>query len=655
MLKKIILSTALVGFLALTGAAEPKPQIRGFLVGVGGYQNPQAWSPLEGPPKDVARLKKTLVERFGTPEEKLVVLAQEEATRDGIQQGLLNLVEQAQPGETVIFYYAGHGFATANRQPPEGAVFEKYDPEDDGLDECLVAIDAPKPDDPTFADKVVRDDFFETALKRAVAKVRPDGSGPGSVIFLFDSCHSGTISRSANALGKVERTNLAYRSAPNPPSVNNPAIVEASRHGAGAKGWVVLSACGPRQTAKEDPSHGGDFTNALVTALEDPRLGPDSTYHDLMRIVASTPYFYDQNPVSEGDRDMVLFGGTAKPREASISVVQVRGNQVVLDRGRLLGLNPGTKVGLYQVGAKSADDKGKFLTEAVVQEAGTDLYRATAQVEKGQPDQLRAAVGWVTEQNFGQVELPIFFDPAAESLSELTKDPVVKKVSRGADAAVLAWNENGKLRLERKSGGDIVSPTSEPAIIRRALRGEARRLYLTRMVNQPQSLEVELVPGQFTEGTIGSFQPSQVEPESDGRFAFANGEQALLKVTNNSTAPLFVSVLNFTPDGGVKVFYPYGVEMKKKLAPGQTLQIDCAFDGGSGQEGFKVIGTSQEIDLLFLESNGKERSAAQPEETLNSPFGQLMGSVMTGTRASRPSIKSPGAYVAKEILWVNLK
>ena len=94
---------------------------------------------------------------------------------------------------------------------------------------------------------------------------------------------------------------------------------------------------------------------------------------------------------------------------------------------------------------------------------------------------------------------------------------------------------------------------------------------------------------------------------------------------------------------------------KKKLAPGQTLHIDCAFDGGSGQEGFKVIGTSQEIDLLFLETNGQERSAAQPEATLNSPFGQLMGSVMTGTRASRPSIKEPSEYVAKEILWVKLK
>ena len=50
-----------------------------------------------------------------------------------------------------------------------------------------------------------------------------------------------------------------------------------------------------------------------------------------MRLISATPYFYDQNPVSEGDRDLVLFGGQAKPREASISVVEVRGKQVVLD------------------------------------------------------------------------------------------------------------------------------------------------------------------------------------------------------------------------------------------------------------------------------------------------------------------------------------
>lgn len=651
---KIKLLVLIALLLSIPVAAQEKPQIRALMVGVGAYQNPDAWSPLDGPPKDVARLKKTLQERFGTPEDRLTVLPQESATRDNIQAALQKLVDEAQPGETVIFYYAGHGFATENRQPPAGAVYEKYDPEDDGLDECLVAVDATKPDSPDFADKVVRDDFFEAVLEKAVKKVRPAGDGPGSVIFLFDSCHSGTISRSAKALGKVERTNLKHRSAPKPPKQNNPAILEASRHGAGSKGWVVLSACGPRQTAKEDPSHGGDFTNALVTALEDPRLGPDSTYHDLMRLISATPYFYDQSPVSEGDRDLILFGGTAKPREASISVVQVRGKQVVLDRGQLLGLTPGTKIGLYKVGTKSSKETGNLLTEAVIQEAGTDLYRATAQVEGGKPEDLRVAVGWVLEQNFGKVELPIYFDPEAEALSELTDDPVVKKVSRGSEAAVLAWNEGGKLRLERATGGTIMEPTSEPAMIRRALRGEARRVYLTRMVNQPQSLKVEMTPGSFS-GSIGSFQPGSAEPDSDGLYTFGAGEEALLKITNESSMPLYISVLNFSADGAVKVFYPYGVEMKKQLAPGQSLAVDIAFDGGEGREGFKVLGTSEEVDLLFLETNGKERSSADPEATLNSPFGQLMGSVMTDTRASRPTIKEPGGYVAKEILWVNLK
>ena len=651
---KIKLLVFLALLLSIPAAAQEKPQIRALMVGVGDYQNPDAWTPLDGPPKDVARLKKTLQDRFGTPEDRLTVLPQETATRDNIQAALQKLVDDAQPGETVIFYYAGHGFATENRQPPAGAVYEKYDPEDDGLDECLVAVDATKPDSPDFAEKVVRDDFFEAVLEKAVKKVRPGGDGPGSVIFLFDSCHSGTISRSAKALGKVERTNLKYRSAPNPPKQNNPAILEASRHGAGSKGWVVLSACGPRQTAKEDPSHGGDFTNALVTALEDPRLGPDSTYHDLMRLISATPYFYDQNPVSEGDRDLVLFGGKAKPREASISVVQVRGNQVVFDRGQLLGLTPGTKIGLYKVGTKSAKEKGNLLTEAVVQEAGTDLYRATAQVEGGKPEDLRVAVGWVLEQNFGKVELPIYFDPEAEALSELTDDPIVKKVSRGSDAAVLAWNEGGKLRLERATGGTIMEPTSEPAMIRRALRGEARRVYLTRMVNQPQSLKVEMTPGTFS-GSISSFQPGSAQPDSDGLYTFGAGEEALLKVTNESSMPLYISILNFAPDGSVKVFYPYGTEMKKQIAPGQSLAVDIAFDGGEGREGFKVLGTSEEVDLQFLETNGKERSSAEPEATLKSPFGQLMGSVMTDTRASRPTIKEPGGYVAKEILWVNLK
>ena len=115
------------------------------MVGVGDYQNPDAWSPLSGPLKDVERLRQTLKGRFGTPDSRLTVLPQQQATREGIEKGLLQMVEQAQAGETLIFYYAGHGFATPNRQPSGGGEYEKFDPEDDGMDECLVAVDAPKP------------------------------------------------------------------------------------------------------------------------------------------------------------------------------------------------------------------------------------------------------------------------------------------------------------------------------------------------------------------------------------------------------------------------------------------------------------------------------------------------------------------------------
>lgn len=651
----LLITLLLTCGLSLGAQAERKPMVRAFLVGAGAYQNPDAWSPLKGPPGDVERLRKTLADRFGTPPDRLVVLPESSATRAGIEKGLLDMVAAAQPGETLIFFYAGHGLAVPNRVPAAGATYEKNDPEEDGMDECLVAIDCPASDDPSFPDKVVRDDFFESILEQGVAKVRPNGSGDGSVIFIFDSCHSGTISRGASTLGKLERTNLKARgAAPPKPGIAPPAVIEASRHAAGDKGWVVLSACGARQTAKEDPGHGGDFTNALVTALEDPRLGPDSTYRDLMRLVGSNPYFYDQTPTSEGDRDLLLFGGAAKPRQAAISVLNVQGSNVTLDRGRLLGVTPGSKVALYKVGAKSADDRSRFLTTATVLEQGTDLYRAVAKVEGGNAQDLASAVGWVSEQNFGQVELSVYFDPAAVPLSTLTEDPVVKKVERGSDATVLAWNEGGKLRLERSNGGDILEPSADPTMIRRALRGEARRQYLTRMVNSPQELEVELLPGRFS-GSIASFVPSEEKPGGDGLHSFAGGDQALMRITNRSAAPLYISVLNFTADGGVKVIYPYGVEVNKLLGPGQSLAVDLSFDGGTGQEGFKVLGTSQEVDLLFLESNGKERSAEQPEETLQSPFGQLMGSVMSGTRAGRPTIAQPASYVAKEVLWVNLK
>ena len=656
----IRLASALALALLLSGSAlaREKPQIRAVLVGAGSYQNPDAWTPLAGPPHDVERVCKTLSERFEVPASSLMIVTQEAATRENIERELRAMVMEAQPGETLLFYYAGHGFAVPNRDPKGPESFESLDPEEDGMDECLVPIDCPKPDDPAFADKVLRDDFFEEVLAMGVRKVRPDGGGDGSVVFIFDSCHSGTLSRGTKVLDKVERTNLAYRAGAAPPPAPGstaPAVIEASRHRAGDKGWIVLSACGARQTAKEDPSHGGDFTNALITALEDPRMGPDTNYQELIRMVGSNPYFYEQNPLAEGDRAMRVFGGGALPRQPAISVLSAFDKTVTLDRGRLMGLMPGSKVALYKVGAKSAEDTSRFLTVATIEEQGTDLYRAAATVEGGDVKDLASAVGWMSEQNFGQVELAVFFDSDAESLAPLTQDPVVRKVSRGSEAAVLAWNDGGKLRLERVSGGGtLLTPTDDPTLLRRALRGEARRQYLIRMVNSPQELEVSLQAGSFA-GSLASFSASGAQPGSDGLLTFGTGEQALMSITNRSATPLYISVLNFTSGGGVKVLYPYGVEVNKIVSPGQTLAVDVSFDGGAGQEGFKVIGTSQEVDFLFLESQGKERSVEQPEATLRSPFGQLMSSVMAGTRARRPTITSPSSYVAKDVLWVNLK
>ncbi|MGE0488854.1 MAG: caspase family protein [Vulcanimicrobiota bacterium] len=644
-MKKLLLLALMLSSL---GWADG-PDIRAVMVGVGAYQNTGAWEPLEGPPGDVEKIKKALVDRFKADPAKLTIVTQEQATRAGLEGAMKKLVTEAQPGETVIFFYAGHGCAVPNREPPNADSWEKNDPEDDGLDECIIPIDAPGPNDPTFADSVVRDDFIETALQQLIAKVRSGGQ-QGSVVFIFDSCHSGTISRSASTLGKKIRTGGSCRQ-----QARSDATLTASRHAAGGQGWVVLSACQAHQTAKEDPTHGGDFTHALVSGLEDPRLGPDSSYLDLLRLVGANTFFYDQTPMGEGDLKLSLLGGKAIPRQETLSVVSATPTSVILDRGRLLGVTPGSRVALYRVGTRSPDDQSKKLCEAVVGETGTDLYRANAALQgSASLEDLRSAVGFVMEQNFGEVAVEVFVDPQAEALG-LLNDPVVKKVERGAGAEVLAWNDNGNLRLERATGEVILSPTREPALIHRALKGEARRLYLQRMVNQPQSLEVEMVPGKFS-GSIESFQPDPSHTAGpNGLFAFAKGQEALLKITNKSQSPLYVSVLNFLADGGVKVLYPYGIEAQKKVSPGQTLTVDLAFDGGSGREGFKVIGTSQEVDLLFLESQGKQRSSSDPSATVAGPFGKLMENVMQGTRAGRPTIKEPQAYVAREVLWVDLK
>ncbi|MCL7380917.1 caspase family protein [Streptomyces sp. 35G-GA-8] len=283
-----ILLVGINDYAALRPPADP-PGPSGAPASLGGCVN------------DIRAARGWLEGRLGGPPPRILELTDGEATVAAVTDALRSHLGQAGPGDTALFWYAGHGTRFAATERAHLYI------EPTGYCQALVCADG------ILIDKDLG------ALLDGVA------SAGAHTVAVLDSCFSGGATR----LGE----DLVRRSLPHDPSwpaygdlgpraagprANRPrardvpAPAEAARH-------VLLAACRVNQASYED-GHGTDrhglFTRALLGALRD--MGPGATYRQVLaaagsRVRSATEH---QNPVLSpaepgGIADRVVLGGAA--------------------------------------------------------------------------------------------------------------------------------------------------------------------------------------------------------------------------------------------------------------------------------------------------------------------------------------------------------
>jgi len=144
---------------------------KALVVGINDYAPIGSGGPdLNGCVNDARDMANTLVICRFNPA-KIKILTNQNATRANILNYLKALVNSSVKGDSLVFYYSGHGTRVANI----GA-----DLEIDGLDEAIC------PHDYASAG-VIRDDDFKAVLSKMKAGVNLE--------VIFDCCHSGTGTR----------------------------------------------------------------------------------------------------------------------------------------------------------------------------------------------------------------------------------------------------------------------------------------------------------------------------------------------------------------------------------------------------------------------------------------------------------------------------
>ncbi|MDI3326587.1 caspase family protein [Pontibacterium granulatum] len=444
MLPKICLLLSCLVFSVVAKAEK-----RALLVGVTSYPQLKD-ADLVGPKNDTELAYQVLVER-GFQKENITLLSESEKasakpTREQILGELEALVKSAQAGDFYYLHFAGHG----SRQPAAAT----DNTETDGLDEIFLPSDASEWDSYIGAVKnAITDDEIAGYLDR----IRDKGT---DVWVVFDSCHSGTMTRGGSlqdvryrqlspaslgipesaygsASGSVVSRGWNDESENETPAFSLMSDLSASDSNNNTRGALIaFSAAQATQTTPEmrlprqgdERRYHGLFTFTLMNALSQYKgLSYDQLGQYILGQYRMLPWRNSQPLISATDLNATVFG--EEPSSIKIWPVSKAGKELVIQAGQMQGFAMGTGVSLYK---------------SVV--AGEADLLGTAEVVKASPLSSRAKLLSTTVKKLPRQVFAVITNPVVDfSLSvqavaskEMTADQlkvlqqVVAEVTKGS-------------------------------------------------------------------------------------------------------------------------------------------------------------------------------------------------------------------------------
>lgn len=392
MFRALLLSTAL-SLAALPAVARENYAI---LIGVNKYPTLAEKFWLNGPGNDVELVKSYLTGASPVPfsESDITVLADAipgagQPTLAGIRGAFADLTAKLEPGDFVYLHFSGHGSQAPALRPEE---------ELDGLDELFLPADIGPWEDSVGT---VQNALVDDEIGEMIDALRAKGA---DVFAVFDSCHSGTVTRGAPVeddvrMRKLEASDLGIpaeamqvstRALPNPAAQPDAPIDQSGKPGEGS--FVAFFAAQTNEVTPEknlpmyDPARKlqGVFTYSLFQVLAE---YPGASYGQIGQEVLrkyATQKLATSTPMFEGDLDRVAFSGTPGAR-VSQWTASVEDGVFAIPAGALHGLKSGDRLAVM---AKAAEQDSAALGYVTLTEVDTFSATATADADTALPEKL---------------------------------------------------------------------------------------------------------------------------------------------------------------------------------------------------------------------------------------------------------------------------
>lgn len=561
------LAIAALGLLA-AGAAQAATFA--VLVGAGDYRVLDA--DLKGPANDVRLMAGVLAARGVAGADMVALTDAPQGLPEGVALGvpdlagiraaLADVAGRAAPGDTVVFYFSGHG-----TQAPDGS-----GDEGGGADEVLLPVDAEGWDGAGLRRALVDDELGDWARGLLARGVQ--------VVGLIDACHSDTGFRAV--------TGAVARGLP-PAALGVPkgALGEVA-NGEGLNGaFVFLYSSQADQRSFEFPlGEDGDWHGAFTLALAGALTGLETpSWGQVLAAASDRMARGEVAQLPDGEGPLLaapVFG-------AGPSATRWRLEGAELQAGLLQGLGAGDRLAFY---AEAAG--GTQLGEAVVAKAGA----ATARLEQAPP----AGAAWAELVGKAappplRLAAPVRVDAAdgfdyapwlaalpapAPGKADLVPVLVAGTVAlAGADGALdpagpgstprvtIIGGESPGLALAR-----VLEQAGHALRLKAALAGAAGR----RLTGGPV-LAVEIARRPAMPEGAGCAEAGPPAPVDPAR-GLAPCDQLWLTVTNRSGQAQDLTALYFAADFSVAPVWPRA-GLSNRLAPGEAARIGLQIEPGS--------------------------------------------------------------------------
>ena len=628
-----------------------------LLVGINSYKS--RIPSLRGCLTDVDLQRELLVNRFGfNPKDILLVTDEAEIkpSRQNILDAFENhLINQAKPGDVVVFHFSGHGSRVVDPNPLPGS---------NGLNGTMVPPDRSSED----GSGRVRD-IMGRSLFLLMYALQTE-----NVTVVLDSCHSGggtrgnvafrAVSRQGGGDDEASQEEFDYQEQWLSRLNLTPAKFHELRQQGIAKG-VALGSAQQDQLATDAPFegfHAGAFTYLLTRYLwQQPVSQPLNTvFANLVRSTkdVANSSGIEQEPIHQVqpgknyDQQPVYF--IDPPTPSAEAVVQKAGSQVEF----WLGGVASQTLESFEAGAlfNLIDNQGNVLGEVV--QTSRDGLKGYGKL-RGNPSGAIQSGTFMREQVRGvppNLKLRLGLDPslgnevnsARSTLQSIQRVEAESVNQQGVADYLLGRMNETYLQQARNYGitnpppvGSVglftagVEPIEdsfgkagesvEAAIMR--LRPRLKQLLAGRLLQQvvngsSSNLKVKNaikpVGGRGVPINTGSRGSTEATPNSlvtsAGVQQLTPGTEVKIEVTNQESSNIYLSVLVIGSNGDLVVLYPVdwrAPEDATLIAPGQTLTVPR-----DGDTQFTVQGPAGFLELMVLASTKPLRDALKGLQTI---------------------------------------